>query len=61
MVDIKLPYDRIEYMLSDSKPVAIITNKVDYTFFHRQLDFSSEPGDANEILENEPKGCLTFA
>ena len=23
-----------------------------YTFFYRQLDFSSEPGVANEILEN---------
>ena len=31
----------------------------DYTFFHRQLDFSSEPGVANKILENEPKSCLT--
>ena len=31
----------------------------DYT--NRQLDFSSEPGDAKEILENEPKICLTFA
>ena len=30
-----------------------------YTFFCRQLDFSSEPGVANEILENEPKSCLT--
>ena len=30
-----------------------------YTFFYRQLDFSSEPGVANEILENEPKSCLT--
>ena len=25
----------------------------------RQLDFSSQPGFANEILENEPKSCLT--
>ena len=32
-----------------------------YTFFYRQLDFSSEPGVANEILENEPKRCLTVA
>ena len=30
-------------------------------FFHRQLDFSSEPGVANVILENEAKGCLTVA
>ena len=30
-------------------------------FFYRQLDFSSEPGVANEILENEPKSCLTVA
>ena len=25
--------------------------------FYRQLDFSSEPGVPNEILENEPKSC----
>ena len=24
-----------------------------------QLDFLSEPGVANEIMENEPKSCLT--
>ena len=30
-------------------------------FFYRQLDFPSEPGVANEILENEPKSCLTIA
>ena len=29
-----------------------------YTFFYRQLDFPSEPGVANEILENEAKSCL---
>ena len=29
--------------------------------FYRQLDFSSEPGVANEILENEPKSCLMVA
>ena len=29
--------------------------KAYYTFFYRQLDFSSEPGVANEILENEYK------
>ena len=29
-----------------------------YTFF-RQLYFSSEPGVANEILEKEPKSCIT--
>ena len=33
-----------------------------YTFcFYRQLDFPSEPGVANEILENEPKSCLAVA
>ena len=32
-----------------------------YIFFYRQLDFSSQPGVANEILENEPKSCLTVA
>ena len=26
--------------------------------FYRQLDFLSEPGVANEILENEPKNRL---
>ena len=30
-------------------------------FFYRQLGFPSEPGGANEILENEPKSCLTVA
>ena len=30
-------------------------------FFYRQLDFKSEPGVANEMLENEPKSCLTVA
>ena len=30
-------------------------------FFNRQLDFSSEPGVANENLENEPKSCLIVA
>ena len=29
--------------------------------FYRQLDFSSQPGVANEFLENEPKSCLTVA
>ena len=29
----------------------------EYTFFYRQLDFSSESGVANEILENYPKSC----
>ena len=32
-----------------------------HIFLYRQLDFSSEPGVANEILENEPKSCLTVA
>ena len=31
------------------------------TLFYRQLDFPSEPGVANEILENEPKSYLTVA
>ena len=35
-------------------------NKVTH-FVYRHLDFSSEPGVANEILENEPKSCLTVA
>ena len=29
--------------------------------FYRQLDFWSEPGVANEILEDEPKSCLIVA
>ena len=33
----------------------------DYTFFYKQLDFPSEPGVANEILENEAKSCLAVA
>ena len=33
-----------------------------YTFFfYRQLDFSPEPGVANEILENEAKSRLAVA
>ena len=32
-----------------------------YTFFYRQVNFSSEPKFANEILENKPKGCFTVA
>ena len=28
---------------------------------YRQLDFPSGPGVANEILENDPKSCLTVA
>ena len=36
------------------------TNGVNYTLFYRQLDFSSEPGIAKEILENEPKSCLVL-
>ena len=27
--------------------------------FYRQIDFPSEPGVANEILENKPKCCLS--
>ena len=30
-------------------------------FFYRQLDFPSEPGVANEILENEANSCLAVA
>ena len=32
-----------------------------HIFLHRQLDFPSEPGVSNEILENEPKSCLAVA
>ena len=31
-----------------------------HIFFYRQLDFSSEPGVANEIFENEPKSWIIF-
>ena len=37
------------------------TKEMEYTFFYRQLDFSSQPRVANEILENELKSCLTVA
>ena len=33
---------------------------IEYTFFYRQLDFLSEAGVANEILENEPKSYLVL-
>ena len=39
----------------------IFGSSSDLHFFYRQLDFPSEPGVANEILENEPKNCLTVA
>ena len=29
--------------------------------FYKQLDFSSQPGVANKILENEPETCLKVA
>ena len=32
-----------------------------HIFYYRELHFPSEPGVANEILENEPKTCLTVA
>ena len=32
----------------------------DVHIFYRQLDFSSELGVANEILENEPNNCLVL-
>ena len=35
--------------------------KAGYTFFYRQLNFPSEPGVTNEILENEAKSCLAVA
>ena len=38
-----------------------VTDHFKYTFFYMQLDFSSEPRVANEILENAPKICLTVA
>ena len=41
--------------------IRLKVNQQYYTFFYRQLDFPSEPEVANEILENEPKGCLTVA
>ena len=32
-----------------------------YTFFYRQLDFSSQPGVANEFCEKEAESCLVVA
>ena len=32
-----------------------------HIFFYRQLDFSSEPGVANEFWENEAENCLVVA
>ena len=29
--------------------------------YHVNVDFSAEPGVANEMMENEPKSCLTVA
>ena len=49
---------------SEPSPSGKCLNEINYrayTFFYRQLDFSSEPGGANKILENEPKSCLTVA
>ena len=34
---------------------------VQYALFYRRLDFSSDSGFANEILENEPKYKLKVA
>ena len=53
---------------SSRKPVNGCCNNYYFTsnyklhiFFCRQLDFPSEPGVANEFLENVPKSCLTVA
>ena len=45
------------------QPIAFIrlTDLLKYTFFYKQLSFSSEPGVANEIFENQPKSCLMVA
>ena len=40
---------------------ALCASKIHKHFFYRQLDFSSEPGVANEILEKDAKSCLTVA
>ena len=37
------------------------TPRNDPTNKSKRLDFSSEPGVANEILENEAKSCLAVA
>ena len=40
----------------------VVPGKMDIHVFYRQLEFSSEPGIAHEIiLENEPKSCLKVA
>ena len=38
----------------------VLWKKMVYIFFYRKLDFPSEPGVANEILENEAKSCLVL-
>ena len=38
----------------------VSTCKMNTHFFYRQLDFSSEPGVANEILENELSFIVDF-
>ena len=56
-----LPAGRVQSLLymqqgaCESKGTLVFSG---VNFFYRHLDFSSEPGVANEILENEPKSCL---
>ena len=46
----------------DTGPRSTISVQNDHIhIFYRQLDFSSEPGVDNEILENEPESWLTVA
>ena len=40
---------------------AKVHENVTHFFFYRQLDFSSEPGVANEFWENEAESCLVVA
>ena len=53
-----LRYDKadMETISADDQPPGCYrddTAGILHIFFYRQLDFSSEPGVANEILENE--------
>ena len=41
--------------------IFIEENASELHLFYRQLDFPSEPGVANEIMENEAKSCLAVA
>ena len=59
---IKRPILKRQYFPENDllKSLIDIRTEAVHFFFYRQLNFSSEPGVANEILENEPKRCLVL-